>query len=184
MIWVKPNKEKKALMFYVIQSGLQSWYIRFIIVLKQYGGWGLFCTALKSAALFAVAHLTSTLATLSPEWCLSVTHYQLPTCHQQPLCFPTLCMLSLYSYSYVLSCCLFSLRIVSVLFCSLSPSLTLLAPSLFLSMSTLLPPPPLHPPPIYSNWFSLKNLLFLLPYPLLPTLLLILAFPSYSLSYD
>lgn len=61
------------------------------------------------------------------------------TCHQHTLCFTPLCVLSLCS-CYVLSRLLFSLRVVSLLFCffSCSPAPCLL----FLTMSTVLVPPP------------------------------------------
>lgn len=47
------------------------------------------------AALFAVALLSGTPATGSPEWRLSVTLYQLPTCHRHPDASPLfVCLLT------------------------------------------------------------------------------------------
>lgn len=97
-----------------------------------------------------MAHLTSTPATRSPEWRLSVTLYQLPTCHRHPLCFTPLCVLSLCSHL----CLLFSLRVASLL-----PLLPPCPPSLFsFPVSTLLPP-------LRFSWFQIalfKTLLLLL----------------------
>lgn len=123
-------------------------------------------------ALFAVAHLTSTLATRSPEWCLSVTLYQLPTCHRHPLCFTPLCVPSPCSH----------LALSSLW-------------GLFLSFSCCLPDSPalcrfifpfLHSFSFVAHTFLFLLALFktLLPYPSVPTAVLILAFPSYSSAHD
>lgn len=66
-----------------------------------------------------------------------------------PLLHPSLCALSLCSH-YVLSCLLFSLRIVSLLLCF--PHWLSCPRSLFLSTSA----PPSLLVPFYSNWLSLK----------------------------
>lgn len=97
------------------------------------------------AALFAVAHLTSTLATRSPEWRLSVTLYQLPTCHQHsptsPLCVLSLCShpasSSFWGLLLSLSCSLFDSLALCLFFFLFPHSLSLLAS-------------------LYSDWLVLK----------------------------
>lgn len=101
-----------------------------------------------------MAHPTSTLATLSASWCLSVTLYQLPTCHQHPLCFTPLCVLffSLLSFAWYLATS--SLIGLFLSFSSIAPCiswllfLSLFFPSKHSSSFSILP--------VYSNWPSLK----------------------------
>lgn len=98
-------------------------------------------------ALFAVAHLTSTPATRSPEWRLSVTLYQLPHATNTPSASPLfVCVLTVPILPPLLSEDCFSPF--------LAASLTLL-PSVALS-SRFYTPSPSSLASFCSNWLSLK----------------------------